>query len=197
MPKDFRTFAAETSEPLTMRLERVTADYGWMGRLDAIAREAFPPEEYLSPKELTEMAGRMPLDFWALYDGESLVGFMAVVAEGGLAYLFLLAIDAQCRSRGYGGEALRLFEATYPRCGHVLDIEKVGDEAPNAGQRRIRRRFYLRNGYRPTGHFLSYLDEEFEILSLEEGFDIASFKALLGRLSIDGFQPRYYSLPDR
>ncbi len=92
-----------------MKLKRITSDFAEMEVLNALALEAFSPEEYLAPKELIRMQEKISLDFWALYDNDTFAGFMVVVTRKLMAYLFFLAVDSKCRSKGYGGKALNLF----------------------------------------------------------------------------------------
>lgn len=172
-----------------MRLERITSGFIEMDKLNALAMEAFPPEEYLAPTELIKMQTQSPLDFWALYDNDSFVGFMTVVTFQQMAYLFFLAIDSKTRSKGYGGKALDLMFKQYPKHQHVVDLEMLDDEADNKEQRITRRNFYLRNGYKPTGHFLSYFGVSYEVLCQDDCFDFELFKKLLEKLPIKDFCP--------
>lgn len=49
-------------------------------------------------------------DFWGLIDDDIFVGFMVVRVYKNIAYLFFLAIDASCRSKGYGGKAIEMLD---------------------------------------------------------------------------------------
>lgn len=104
-------------------------------RVNILAKEAFPPEEYLAPSELLKMAQSDNFDFLALLD----------------------------------------------------------DAAPNKEQREKRRSFYLRNGYRETGLFLSYLGVDYEVFCMDEYFDIDTFKAMTKTIQVVGFNPRYFT----
>lgn len=161
----------------------------------ALAKEAFPPEEYLSPYTLIEMSEAGELDFWALYDKEQFVGFMAVKVHRNMAYLFFLAILPELRSSGYGGRALAALKALYPSKQQVVDIEMPDAAAANRAQREKRRAFYLRNGYQETGQFLSYLGVDYEVLCMEDTFDWDSFKELMLSLRIEGFHPHFFTCP--
>ncbi len=167
-----------------------------MAWLNALALEAFPPEEYLAPAELIKMQERIDLDFWALQEDDSFVGFMTVVTHGQLAYLFFLATDAKHRSKGYGSKALAELFKQYPAYQQVVDMEMPDNHAKNKEQRIARRAFYLRNGYQPTGHYLSYLGVSFEILCKDEHFDLNSFKELLKVLPIERFKPVFFTKED-
>lgn len=57
----------------------ITADFPELNHIEALAREAFPPEEYLAPEKLIRMAENGEVDFHALYEeDDTLVGFMVV-----------------------------------------------------------------------------------------------------------------------
>lgn len=177
-----------------MYLTQITRDFPFWPDVEALALEAFPPEEYLPPEKLVDMARADSFDFWALMDEDRFVGFMVVQIHGRMAYLFFLAIRSELRSLGYGAQALALLRKNYPQYQQVVDLEMQDSGAANAAQRMIRKSFYLRNGYRETGLFLTYLGVNYEVLCMDETFDTAAFKALLATLRVDGFHPVYFHL---
>lgn len=89
-------------------------------KVNVLAKEAFPPKEYLAPSELVKMAHSDDFDFLALLDGDTFVGFMAVLIYANIAYLFFLAIDADCRGKGYGSRAIETLRAEYSDKTHRL-----------------------------------------------------------------------------
>lgn len=48
----------------------------------------------------------------------------------------------------------------------------------------------LRNGYRETGLFLSYLGVDFEVSCMGEHFDTDTFKAMMKTIQVEGLAPR-------
>lgn len=178
---------------MQLKLERITEDSRFWTRVNVLAEEAFPPEEYLAPSELVRMAQAENFDFLALVDGESFVGFMVVQTYNNMAYLFFLAIDAACRSQGCGGRAIEALKAAYPDKLHTVDFEMPDAAAPNAVQRERRRSFYLKNGYKETGLFLSYLGVDYEVFCMGDAFDADEFKAMMSTIKVDGFSPRYFT----
>ena len=82
---------------------------------------------------------------------------MAVLTYENLAYLFFLVTGSSRRSKGYRSRAIETLKAEYPAKKHVVDFEMPDASTPNSLQREKRRHFYLQNGYRETGFFLSYL----------------------------------------
>ena len=170
----------------------ITGQFSDMDQVNALALEAFPPEEYLAPSQMIDMAREDDFDFWALYDNDLFVGFMTVKRYQRITYLFFLAIEPKLRSHGYGGRAIETLKALYPGSQQVVDFEMPDETAINSGQRERRRRFYLDNGYRPTGSFLSYLGVNYEIFCMEEEFDFCTFQKMMSSIKIDGFDPRYF-----
>ena len=178
---------------MRLNIEPITQKSRFWDRINTLAKEAFPPEEYLAPSELVKMARSDNFDFLALLDGDTFVGFMVVQTYENLAYLFFLAIDAGIRSKGYGSRAIETLRAEYPDKTHTVDFEMLDDTAPNKVQREKRRSFYLRNGYRETGLFLSYLGVDYEVFCMGDLFDIDTFKAMMKTIQVEGFNPRYFT----
>lgn len=179
---------------MELRLKPIGADFPDMDHLCILAAEAFPPQEHIAPQELIEMAQSKGFDFWALYDGECFIGFMVVMTHRTMAYLFFLAIDASLRSQGYGGAALSKLQQTYPAHQHVVDMELLDNKADNVQQRIARRNFYIRNGYKPTGQYLSYFGVSYEVLCRDNLFDSALFEELLARVPVKDFTPRFFRI---
>lgn len=120
---------------MRLHTEHITKDSRFWNEINALAKEAFPPEEYLEPAKLTEMAKADNFDFLVLKDGEAFVGFMVVLTYESLAYLFFLAIDNSCRSKGYGSRAIETLKEEYPDKKQVVDFEMLDDSADNRLQR--------------------------------------------------------------
>lgn len=180
---------------MNLKTEPITKNCRFWSDVNRLAKEAFPPKEYLSPEDTLELSKIVNLDFLALVDGEKFAGYMVVQTYKNLAYLFFLAIDEKCRSEGYGSEAIRFFKEKYPAKNHAVDIEMIEENAPNLEQRKSRRNFYLRNGFKATGLFLNYLGENYEVLSLEDDFDKAGFKEMMESLEtpeLDDFKSEFF-----
>ena len=76
----------------------------------------------------------------------------AQVVTDDLVYIYYLAVDPELRGRGYGGQILELLKRSHPGMPVALDIESRKRNADNAKQREARRKFYLDNGFKPTGY---------------------------------------------
>lgn len=166
---------------------------------DAIVRsiESGPIEHKTNKQRIGGAAQQppFPFDFLALLDGDSFVGFMVVQTYQNLAYLFFLAICADCRSKGYGSRAIETLNAAYPDKMQVVDFERPDDTAGNCAQREKRRVFYLGNGYKETGLFLSYLGVEYEVFCMSDSFEPEVFKAMMKTIQVKDFHPRFFTVP--
>lgn len=175
-----------------MNVKPIASDFYDLEKVEALAKEAFPPAEYLAPKDIIKMVERGEVDFYGLYDEDLFVGFTVICLFENICYLFFLAVCDKYRSKGYGSQALRILYELYPDKLHVVDFEMTDESAPNNGQRITRKRFYMRNGYRETGKYISYLGVDYEILCRDECFDFETFKKMMKRFNIKEFNPRYF-----
>lgn len=178
---------------MKLSTEKVTKESRFWKQINSLAKEAFPPEEYLAPDKLLEMSKADSFDFLALMDGNIFIGFMVVQTYENLAYLFFLAIDPPCRAKGYGSRAIETLRALYPGKKQVVDFEMEDEAAPNNKQRTKRRQFYLKNGYKETGLFLSYLGVDYEVFCMGNNFDPREFKDMMKEIRVEGFAPEYFT----
>ena len=176
-----------------LTFQRIDSRFPELNRIEALTQEAFPPHERVPTKEFLRLAGTGMLDFWALYHYEKFAGYMSVLPYKNMAYLSFLAIEAGRRGRGLGSAVLRSLREIYPGRIQIVDLESLDESSDNHTQRIRRKSFYLKNGYRPTGWFLSYDAGTFEILCFGNDFDIAAFQELLSRLQacVPDFHPSF------
>lgn len=177
---------------MLLDVKAVEINGSFWNEINKLAKEAFPPEEYLAPTKLVEMASKDEVSFLALSHNGSFVGFTVIKLYGSLAYLFFLAIAPARRSQGYGAAAIATLKSLYPDRKHVVDFEMIDENAPNLQQRIKRKAFYLKNGYRETGLFLPYLGVDYEVTCMEEELDAEEFKEMLYHISIEGFEPQFF-----
>lgn len=163
--------------------------------LEKLSLEAFPPEEYLAPKTLIDMTKEDDgIQYLALYNKDNFVGYIVVKLYKRMAYLFFLAIDFACRSKGYGSMAIEMLKTKFKDYQHVVDFEMLDNNAQNTKQREHRRNFYLRNGYKATGQFLTYKNVSFEVFCMDDNFNIDIFKEMMSTLNIKDSNPIYFKI---
>lgn len=174
-----------------LSFQRIDENFPELDAVRALTREAFPPEEQVPVVDFLFLAQKKLLDFWALRCNGAFAGYLCVMAYGGMAYLSFLALLPRMRGQGLGSAALQALLRLYPACVQIVDLEPLDKNAANSEERERRRRFYLKNGYRATGYFLSYAAGTFELLCACGEFERARFQELLGVLQreVPGFHP--------
>lgn len=171
---------------------KISSSFKDMQSLEKLNQEAFPQAERVAVERLVRLADEKKIEFSAIYDRDTFVGFYALRIHAATVYLLFLAIAPSKRSQGYGGEALSLLAELYRDYQIVLELEKLDEHAENWEQRRARKQFYLRNGYYETGYLMTYNELVFEVVCNQQDFDEVSFFALLEKMKSRRFQPRLY-----
>ena len=97
--------------------------------------------------------------------GEEPAGMSYVSIHRNIVYLGYLAVEEKLRSKGYGTEMLHVILQAYPESRIVIDIETVTKDSANYEERKKRKDFYLRCGFKETGTAYSFYNVEYELLS--------------------------------
>ncbi len=80
---------------------------------------------------------------------------------------------------GYGSRAIEALKVLYKGKKQVVDFEIPDKETLNNTQRLRRRQFYLKNGYKETGLFLSCKGANYEVFCISNDFDEEEFKDMM------------------
>lgn len=102
-------------------------------------------------------------DFLAFYNEEQFIGFACLLSYLDLAHILYFAVDTHLRSNGYGSKALDAMHEFKKDMRIIADLEKERVGADNNEQRRKRRSFYLRNGYKPSEVSYRWHEDEYEM----------------------------------
>lgn len=176
-----------------MRFARIYEDCALAGAIEDIGREAFPPEEYVSPRSFL---GDEEIAVIAMTEGETAVGYMCAGLYDGLTYLFFLAVAEGYRGEGRGAAALSELRSLRPGVPVIVDPELAGSGSENYEMRLRRRAFYLRNGFYPTGTGMRYNGVSFELLCTDRYFDTGVFRRYVEKYIDRGFDPEYFDLTE-
>ena len=150
---------------------KLTNDRRYLEQIKELYGTAFPEAER-KPFPLMEMLSEQgKMEILALEDGGAFRGLCINMLVPGtdLALLDYFAVSPEVRSSGYGSQAIALLSERFSGQRMIFEIEREDDAAPNAEQRRRRKRFYLRNGLQETGIFASCFGVPFELLVLSDG----------------------------
>lgn len=103
-------------------------------------------------------------DFFAVYDNEQFAGLVYNIYYKDLVYVFYLAVDADCRSKGYGSKILKEIQQRFKGKRLILSIEEVNPDSANYEQRKRRKAFYEKNGFRDSGVRVAELGVIYEVM---------------------------------
>lgn len=143
---------------------------------------AFPKEEK-KPFALMEMLAKEgKMELTAIVEGETWLGLAFFMICDRNVILDYFAISPSLRSEGYGGRAVKEIMERFRDKKLIFEIEKLDDEAENAGDRRRRKRFYLRNGMKETGVFANVYQTDFELLTADGSLEYEAYVRTLGSI---------------
>lgn len=109
--------------------------------------QAFPKEERPPFFLLKNKAGKGKGTFLVIEEGKEFLGFFHLVVSDDLVYLAFFAMKAECRSHGYGSQALVQLKEHYQGRKILIAREKLDPSADNYAMRVRRYGFYCRNGF--------------------------------------------------
>lgn len=131
-------------------------------RVARLMERAFPAHERVPMRWLTQNDGH---ELLAVLEDGAFCGFISLLTRGDLCHILFFAIEEDVRGRGLGSRALTLLREHKPNVRLIADVEAIDEKAANAPQRERRQRFYLRQGYRPTGIRYRWRGEDYVILA--------------------------------
>lgn len=108
---------------------------------------AFPKEERAPFFFLKSRAGKGGGEMLAVKEKDEFIGFVYIVRNKELVYLFYFAIAECKRGMGYGSRVLSAIREKYPDKRIFLAREQLDKASPNYAQRVSRREFYMKNGF--------------------------------------------------
>lgn len=114
--------------------------------------DAFPKEERMPFPMMVAMSKLWNTNFWAFYNEDVLCGFVYMAMNRSLVFIMFFAVNKALRSQGYGSAILQEISKKYPNKKIIISIEPCDKHAPDLKIRKMRKAFYLKNGYQETGY---------------------------------------------
>ena len=147
--------------------------------------KAFPPAERMPYEWLEKASLDGNADILAILDGKNFIGLIISLIKDNTILLDYFAIDESFRNKGYGSLALNLLKKFYPKQKIILEIEittptKDIIQLENLSETdlitRIKRKnFYLNNGLKETGIYISLNNIIMELLNFGESLDFEEY----------------------
>ncbi len=153
-------------------------------------QQAFPAEDRFPFWSLLLFSLRPAIRFDAIVDEhQQPIGFVYLIHGEGLLFVLYFAVDARCRSQGYGSRIIVALEQQYPSDTIVLDIRAPDAAAADALQRQKRLDFYLRNGFQIAPYQWVEEAEHYAVLYKGNSFNPQSFATLLAKTTFHLVRP--------
>lgn len=127
--------------------------------------EAFPRSERKPFGMMLRMQKKGDMELMSLMDGTQMVGLAITVLYQDMVLLDYFAMEKSCRGKNYGSEALQLLLERYQEKRMIFEIERSDHIKDEQDQRVRRKHFYLRNGLKETGIYISLFGVPMEILT--------------------------------
>jgi GNAT superfamily N-acetyltransferase len=143
-------------------------------------RAAFPKEERIPMSFLLQRAAaREDIKFYAYYDDAEFVGFSYLIYYNNLVFALYIAVEGRRHSRGYGAQILERIKQSASGRSIILNIEAEDVSAANNEQRKKRKNFYIKNGFRPAAILSRQKGVTYEMLICGEACQVEEYYALL------------------
>lgn len=128
-------------------MEIVTVSQDDYVKIKELYINAFPKEErvpfFLLKRKVKQEKGKILV----FKENKQFIGFMYFIEYKDIVYLLFFAIDSLNRSKGYGSQALQLFQKMYSSKRIFISRETLDETSSNYQERISRRNFYIRNGF--------------------------------------------------
>ena len=154
--------------------------------------ESFPKTERMPFSMMVAMSKLWNTDFLSFFDDDKLCGFVYLAHNRKIVFVMFLAVDKTLRSKGYGSAILQEIQNRYPNKKIIISIEPCDNNAPDIDLRTRRKVFYMRNGYKETGHRMKLNGVVQEILISNGEFDKKQFRIFFALYSNGTIWPRIW-----
>ena len=154
--------------------------------------ESFPKTEQMPFSMMVAMSKLWNTDFLSFFDDDKLCGFVYLAHNRKIVFVMFLAVDKTLRSKGYGSAILQEIQNRYPNKKIIISIEPCDNNAPDIDLRTRRKGFYMRNGYKETGHRMKLNGVVQEILISNGEFDKKQFRIFFALYSNGTMWPRIW-----
>lgn len=135
-----------------LKLKLIDDSFDDLENIKMINAEAFPKDEKIPIDIMLVFTKSGQGKLFAICDGDNnnaTVGFTSLISGDKLTYMPFLAIDSNCRGKGYGSESLKLIKEEIGESESLFFlVESLDEDAINYEQRLARVRFYERFGFK-------------------------------------------------
>ncbi len=156
----------------------------YLPQIEQLYEEAFPEEEKKPFSMILEREAKNTVEVLAAIsedsakEPEAFRGEAITAKYEDMVLLDYFAIDAECRGKGNGSKTLKALQERYGKQRFFLEIERTGVPAPNAEDRKRRKKFYLSNGMKQMDYYVEVRGVEMEVLTYNCEITYEEYRAL-------------------
>lgn len=164
---------------MKLNFKRVKKGSPEAGLCKELYSRAFPDDERAPFMMLLLKARRKDVDFWSVSCEGQWAGFIYVVNNADLSYVFYIAVSERMRGKGIGSGILKAAQQLYKGRRLFLAIEQLDENAANYPERVRRKEFYLRCGFRELHRKLQEGAVVYDILGVGGDVSAQEYKRLM------------------
>lgn len=147
----------------SLELKKPTTIWEWIC-IRLLYQRSFPKYERKPFGIILSMCRKGKTDIWCLKERGAFAGFATTINDTDLILIDYLAVAEKRRGSGIGSFALKALRQAYPAKGIFVEIESAYEPGPDQDERSRRKRFYLRNGMKPSCVMANVFDVPMELL---------------------------------
>ena len=149
---------------------------------------SFPVDEKVPYFILKQQAKKEISDIIGVYDNQEFIGFIILVYDQDIVFVWYLAIVPYLRNKGYGSQILQIINQTYSNKRIILNVEEVTNN-----EQFKRKQFYLKNGYRECGFKTMEYGVIYEMLFVHDKVSCDEYLNMMRKYSIPALVDKNYS----
>ncbi len=146
-----------------MKIREVQSYKDWR-KIKQLYDAAFPSDEKKPFWMIRLKHKQNAADVWVLEEENEFAGLAITMNGGDMVLLDYFAIVSGKRGRGIGSLALEALQKKYSNRRFFLEIEQTGETSDNQSERVRRKKFYLANGMRELGVYVTLFGVDMELL---------------------------------
>lgn len=156
-------------------------------QIQPLYESSFPDDEKVPYFIIKQQAKKSISDIIGVYDNNEFIGFVILVFDLDIVFLWYLAIREDKRNNGYGSLILQEIQKKYSDSRIILNIEEVITD-----EQMKRKQFYIRNGFLDCGFKTLEYGVIYEMLYMNNKVSCEEYLNIMRKYSIPSLVDKNY-----
>ena len=156
-------------------------------KIHPLYESSFPDDEKVPFFVLKQQAKKDISDIIGIYDKNEFIGFVILVFDQDIVFVWYLAIQKEKRNHGHGSQILQRIHEQYKDKRIILNVEEV----VNVEQLK-RKQFYIKNGYQECGFKTMEYGVIYEMLYVHGNVTCEEYLNMMRKYSIPALVDKNY-----